>query len=111
MDGETREQEVGVEKIDAQIAEFVGIDELVDSVDGDGNVGRLPKFDCIFRYPVSWQSDKFDAGLIGKFDDVFGGPIWILIKSIDDGFPGVDCHDCIEHFGVVNLDDKAIKDR
>lgn len=53
--------------------------------------------------------DHFNARCASKFDDVFGGPVCVLIERVDDRFPGIKLHYPVEHFGVVDLDDETVE--
>lgn len=78
----------------------------------DGEVGIFPGVDDGLIDPVADDGDDFDAGFCGESEDVFWGPgISDGVKGIEDGFPGVGCHNPVEHFGVVDLDDEAVEER
>ncbi len=86
--------------------------EVVDGEGGDGQIVIVPKFSGVGLLAefITISGNNFDAGCLGEFDDVFWCPVRVLIESVNDGFPGVDIHNPVEHFGVVNLNDEAVED-
>ncbi len=105
------EEIVGVEKLDVVIlGEGLDFVEIVDGEGGDGEAGGVPGVGSVVVDPIATGGDDFDAGFEGKIADVFDGPVGVLVESVDDGVPGVECHDPVEHFGVIDLDDKAVED-
>lgn len=105
------EEEIGVEMSDAERVETFDVVEVVDGVEKNGKVGVFPGIDDGLINPVPDYGNDFDAGFFGKGKDVFWGPcVADDIESVEDGFPGVDFHNPIKHFGMVNLDDKTVKE-
>lgn len=103
------EEEVGVDDADTEFAEgLVGV-EVVDGVGGDLNAGRLPELHNVGGDPVVPHGDELDAGGGGEVQDVFWGPVGVIIEGKNDGAPGVDGHNPAQHGGVVDLDDETVK--
>ena len=71
----------------------------------------MPSLSDVVVNPIATSGDNFDARLESKIADVLGGPIRVLVERIDDGTPGVERHDPVEHLGQIDLDDEAIEDR
>lgn len=105
-----REEEIGIDKLDAVIFFDVFDDvEVVKSEGSNSKTGIIPELGDFWSDKRPLDGNSFDSGLFSKSKDVFWGPIRVLIKSIDNRFPGVDFHDIVEHFWVVDLDDEAVK--
>lgn len=71
----------------------------------------MPSLSDVVVNPIATSGDNFDARLESKIADVLGGPIRVLVERIDDGTPGVERHDPVEHLGQIDLDDKTVEDR
>lgn len=105
------EEIIGVEMSNTEGTETLNVVEVVDGVGDDGEIGVFPCVDDGLVDPASDYGDDFDAGFFGKSEDVFWCPsIPDGVKGIEDGFPRVDFHNPVEHFGVVNLDDESIEE-
>lgn len=73
--------------------------------------GRFPLLSEFGSDTVAPEGNELDAGLFREFNDAFWCPIIpVGIESVDDGFPGIDRHDLLEHFWFIDLDDKAVEE-
>lgn len=100
---------VGINIGNTEVKELFGGLEMIDCMDADHQTGRLPEVEPFGGGDSIKEGDIFDTTCLGESSDVFGGPIGILIESVDDGFPGVDIHDPGEHIGEINLNNEAVE--
>lgn len=90
---------------------MIGVGELIDGMCGDLDISRLPEFSDVGGYPGPPHRDKFDTGLLAELQDVFWRPFRVIIEGIDDGFPGVDCHDFGKHVWIIDLHNEPVEQR
>lgn len=76
---------------------------------GDFDAGGLPELHNVGGDPVVPHGDELDARGGGEVEDVFWGPIGVIIEGENDGAPGVDGHNPVQHGGVIDLDDETVK--
>ena len=91
---------------------MLSLAEVVDGMGGDFDAGRLPGVSNFWSEPVVPHGDEFYSRFFAKGENVFWSPdTFVGIEGIDDGFPGIDFHDPLEHFWFINLNDEAIEQR
>lgn len=77
---------------------------------GDFEAGGFPEISDVGGEICIPHCDQFNTGGFRESEDIFWGPVGVLVKSIDDGLPGVDFHNPVEHFWLVDLDDKTVEE-
>lgn len=77
----------------AVLAQAVDLVEVVRSETCDGEASISPELANFWGDFFGINSNYLDARLFGELDDVFWRPVRVLIKGVNDGFPGVEFHD------------------
>lgn len=103
-------QKVSINDVGATGARGLSAIEVVKGVGGDFDVGRFPEISDVGGEICIPHCNQFNTGGFRESEDIFWSPVGVLVKSIDDGLPGVDFHNPVEHFGFVDLDDKTVKE-
>ncbi len=102
-------KEICIEDGGTEGAEVIDGGEVIESVNGDTEISVSPLLEDILFGMTFPDSDNVNAGGFCEFDDVFWGPIWVGVESVNNGFPGIKSHNLIKHVWVINLYNKAIE--
>lgn len=74
------EKVVGIDELDITIiAKAVNDIEVIKGEDGDGETGVIPEFGDFRGEERPVNGDQFDARLFGEGNNVFWGPVGILV--------------------------------
>ena len=97
--------------VDTESLVAVDVVEIIDGMGDDGEVGRFPGVNDGLVNPGSNHGNDLDTGFFGESENVFWGPgSENGVESVENGFPGVDFHNPIKHFWVVNLNNKTVEE-
>lgn len=82
---------------------------IINGMNSNFDTLSCPRADIIWGETSAGNSNEFNTRTLREFDNIFCGPVWIGIESVDDGPPGVDFHDPIQHLWMIDLHYETIK--